>query len=160
VDDLETIFRRYEREIYIFMLRVRGDAHDAEDLTQETFFRACKAARRFKGDSSVRTWLFGIARKVLLEAFRRRRESSLEDVDRPDRITDPTDAIFLQAALLHISVEDREIVMLADALGFSGADLAEMFDITAEAARVRLHRARGRLRAVVESMLTEEQPDG
>jgi RNA polymerase sigma-70 factor, ECF subfamily len=47
-----------------------GNSHDAEELTQVTFFRACGAAVRFRGQSKVSTWLFGIARRVLLEAVR------------------------------------------------------------------------------------------
>ena len=66
--ELEDVFRSQQRGIYAYFSRTLGDRHAAEELTPETFYRACVAALGFRGDSSVRTWLFGIARKVLLGA--------------------------------------------------------------------------------------------
>jgi DNA-directed RNA polymerase specialized sigma24 family protein len=69
--ELEDVFREHQRSVYAFFLRVVGNRHDAEELTQETFVRACSSALRFRGDASVRTWLFAIARHVLLETRRK-----------------------------------------------------------------------------------------
>src|SRR3954449_5623292 len=69
--ELETMFREHRRGVYAYFVRVVGNRHDAEELTQETSYRACTAALRFRGDASARTWLFGIARRVLLEASRK-----------------------------------------------------------------------------------------
>jgi RNA polymerase sigma-70 factor (ECF subfamily) len=68
--DLEDVFRSHQRELLAYFVRVAGDRQDAEELTQETFLRACSAALRYRGDAPVRAWLFGIARRVLWEAAR------------------------------------------------------------------------------------------
>lgn len=48
--DLEDLFRAYQRDVYIYFLRVSGNASEAEELAQDTFVRACGAAVRFRGD--------------------------------------------------------------------------------------------------------------
>lgn len=146
--DLETVFRTHQREVFAYFFRVMGDRSDAEELTQETFVRACDAALRFRGDSSVRTWLFGIARRVFLEAIRAgsvgRRE--LDDVDVPSVEADHDDRIDLERALAGLALVDREVLVMVDVLGFEPIEAARLVGIGPEAMRVRLHRARGRLR--------------
>jgi RNA polymerase sigma factor (sigma-70 family) len=145
--ELDDVFRAHQQAVYAYFLRVVGDRGDAEELTQETFVRACGAALRFRGDSSVRTWLFGIARRVLLEAaraglFERR-------VELPERAApgdDPDERLDLEAALASLGVADREALVMVDALGFAPIEAAGIIGVSPEAMRVRLHRARARLR--------------
>jgi RNA polymerase sigma-70 factor (ECF subfamily) len=146
--DLEDVFRAHQRAVFAYFLRVVGDRTDAEELAQETFVRACSAAVRFRGDSSVRTWLFGIARRVLLEAARAGlfdRRAELRDAEDPhgDR---PDERIDLERALATLAVGDREAVVMVDVLGFEPIEVARMAGVTPDAFRVRLHRARARLR--------------
>jgi RNA polymerase sigma-70 factor (ECF subfamily) len=68
--ELEDVFRAHQQAVFAYFLRLVGNRQDAEELTQETFVRACGAALRYRGDSKVSTWLFGIARRVLPEATR------------------------------------------------------------------------------------------
>ena len=84
--ELEDVFRNHQRAVYAYFLRVVGDRHAAEELAQETFVRACGAALKFRGDAPVASWLFGIARHVLMEASRKRlfrRDTSIEGLDPP-----------------------------------------------------------------------------
>ena len=150
--ELEDVFRAYQRQVFAYFLRVVGNRHDAEELTQETFLRACSAALRFRGDSSVKTWLFGIARRVLLEASRAGLfERPAEVVDAPARASDPDERLDLERAFSTLGVSDREALMLVDVLGFEPIEAASMVGIKAEAMRVRLHRARGRLQEAYQS---------
>jgi RNA polymerase sigma-70 factor (ECF subfamily) len=147
--ELEDVFRAYQRPVFAYFLRLTGSGQDAEELTQETFFRACGAAVRFQGRSSIRTWLFGIARRVLLEAirsglFERRGPAP----DRASEQPDPDEHLDLERAFAKLSLVDREVLMLADVLGFQPAEAAPMTGVTPETFRVRLHRARARLREV------------
>jgi RNA polymerase sigma factor (sigma-70 family) len=149
--ELEDVFRAHQEAVFAYFLRVVGNRQDAEELTQETFVRACAAALRFRGDSSVKTWVLGIARRVLLEAARAglfERRPELVDAAAPDE--DPDARIDLERALASLSVADREILVMVDVLGFEPIEASRLFDITAEAMRVRLHRARGRLREAYE----------
>jgi len=137
--------------MFAYFLRVVGNRADAEELTQETFVRACTAALRFRGDSSVKTWIFGIARRVLLEASRAglfERRQPVPERAAPTR--DPDERIDLERAFAALGVADREALMLVDVLGFEPKDAAATVGATPETFRVRLHRARARFREVYE----------
>ncbi|HEX6331590.1 MAG TPA: RNA polymerase sigma factor [Actinomycetota bacterium] len=146
--ELEDVFRAHQKAVFAYFLRVVGNRQDAEELTQETFVRACEAAIRFRGDSSVTTWLFGIARRVLLEAARaglfERRPAF------PDRLVsdagDPDERMDLERALASLGASDRETLVMVDVLGFTPTEAAAVAEVSPETFRVRLHRARARLR--------------
>ena len=145
--ELEDVFRAHQQAVFAYFLRVVGNRQDAEELTQETFVRACSAALRFRGDSSVKTWLFGIARRVLFEASRAglfERRPELGEV--PATSEDVDERLDLEGALASLRVVDREALVMVDVLGFEPTEAAGVIGVTPEAMRVRLHRARGRLR--------------
>src|SRR5918999_4135144 len=146
--ELEDVFRAHQSSIYAYFLRMGGDAAEAEELTQETFYRACVSALRFRGESSVRTWLFGIARRVFLERLRaRQRTHPVGDVpDAPTESHDPSDRIALERSFQALMHEDREVLMLVDVLGFERAEAARTLHVAPGTLRVRLHRARERMK--------------
>ena len=147
--DLEQIFRSHQKEIYVYFLRTTGDPQLAEDLGQETFARACTAAVVFRGDSSVRTWLFVIARRVMVDHIRRRGPvaETLDD-ERSASDADPSERVAIEQALASIPVSSREAIVLCDVLGLSPTEAAEVTGLNANAFRVRLHRARAHFREV------------
>jgi len=145
--ELEDVFRAFQRPVFAYFLRVVGNRADAEELTQETFVRACTAAIRFRGDSSVKTWVFGIARRVMLEGARGGIfDRPVQVPEGPASSADPDERIDLERAFARLSVGDREALMLVDVLGFEPQEAAKTVGTTSETFRVRLHRARGRLR--------------
>lgn len=73
MDSMETIYSRHAKTVYGFLLTRTGNPDTAEELTQETFCRALKQVNRFRGDSSVSTWLCGIAKNVWLEYVKKRK---------------------------------------------------------------------------------------
>ena len=146
------MFRTHQRSVYAYLLLMSGDAREAEELAQETFYRACVAALRFRGESSVRTWLFGIARRVALEAFRARGrvELAAEVGETEAPAGSPDDRIDLERAFASLPLEDRELLMLVDVLGFEPSEAAQTLEVQPGTLRVRLHRARQRLRMAYE----------
>jgi RNA polymerase sigma-70 factor (ECF subfamily) len=147
--DLEEIFRLHQKEIYVYFLRTSGNRQLAEDLGQETFARACGGAVLFRGDSSVRTWLFAIARRVMVDHIRRRGQpTTVLDETTPGRSTDPSDRVAIEYALQALSPSAREAIVLCDVLGLSPAEAADITGLNANAFRVRLHRARSAFREV------------
>lgn len=150
--DLEDIFREHQRGIYGYLLRITNDSTLAEDLAQEVFLRAFRHAPGFRGDSSVRTWLFVIARSVLASHYRRGDGRGWVDDDPDQAVTvDPAARLGIEEALLSLPVSSREALVLCDLLGFDPTEAADLVGIAPNAFRVRLHRARTAFRKVYTS---------
>ena len=71
---IEEIYEMYSRKVFLFLLSKTNNEDIAEELTQETFFQAVQCIDRFKGNSSILTWLCGIAKNVWLKDLRKRQE--------------------------------------------------------------------------------------
>ena len=132
-----------------FLRRVLGPDPDLDDVVQRVFVSAFASIRGYRGEGKITTWLFGIARRVLLEAARAGlfdHNPELPDAPSLPRGAEPDERIDLERALASLGVSDREALVMVDMLGFEPIEVAQMLAITPEAFRVRLHRARGRLR--------------
>jgi RNA polymerase sigma-70 factor, ECF subfamily len=147
--DLEALFRARQREVFVYFLQTTGDALLAEELAQETFVRAFGAVARFRGDSSLRTWVFAIARNVLhkhRERAARERRVPVAGPEAEER--DDAARLSVQAALASLRPADRETLVLCDVLQFTPSEAAAVLGVEPGAMRVRLHRARARFREV------------
>jgi len=92
--------------------------------------------------------LFGIARRVLLEAVRAglfERPSEFDE-QTPSRADDPDERMDLERALASLGAGDREVLVMVDVLGFEPIEVAGIVGVSPETFRVRLHRARARFR--------------
>jgi RNA polymerase sigma-70 factor, ECF subfamily len=136
-----------------------GERDAAEEVVQDTFVRAFSSLESFRGDSSLRTWLFTIARRLVVDrrrALRRRREvGSLEDVDAATEYTALDGLIASEAqrkvwgAVGKLSPTQREVFLLRVNEGLSYKEIAEVAGTTEGAARVHYHNA---LRTVKENL--------
>jgi len=137
--------------------RVTRDSGLAEDAAQEAFVKAFRAIDRYRPESSFRAWVRAIAIRCAIDIIRRRRpESPL-----PDAPPAPTneearheDLDLLRAALASLPSLDREIMIAREVDGVPDRVIAERFDLSVTAVRVRMHRARRKIRARFE----EERP--
>jgi RNA polymerase sigma-70 factor, ECF subfamily len=134
-----------------------GERNDVEELVQDTFVRAFGSIDGFRGDSTFRTWLFTIERRLLLDRRRadkrRRDKTELQEVDAATEydaldsvVADETQAR-LQDAVKRLSPTQREVFSLRVAEGLSYKEIAEAVGTTEGAARVHYHNA---MRAVKE----------
>jgi RNA polymerase sigma-70 factor (ECF subfamily) len=136
-----------------------GERDGAEEVVQDTFVRAFASLDSFRGDSSLRTWLFTIARRLLADrrrSLRRRREvGNLEDVDAATEYTALDTMIASEAqrkvwgAVGKLSPTQREVFLLRVNEGLSYKEIAEVAGTTEGAARVHYHNA---LRTVKENL--------
>jgi RNA polymerase sigma-70 factor (ECF subfamily) len=127
---------------------VTGDASLAEDACQEAFLRAFRALGRFRPEASFRAWLRTIAVRCAIDVMRRRRpESPLppEPAGAPED-SRHEDADLLRAALAALSPLEREILLARELEGVDDREIARRLDMTVTAVRVRIHRARRRVR--------------
>ena len=134
-----------------------GERNDVDELVQDTFVRAFNSLDGFRGDSSFRTWLFTIQRRLLLDRRRsekRRRDKDELQEDDASTEYDALDSVVadetqkrLQAAVKRLSPTQREVFSLRIAEGMSYKEIAEAVGTTEGAARVHYHNA---MRAVKE----------
>jgi RNA polymerase sigma-70 factor (ECF subfamily) len=134
-----------------------GATDDIDDLVQDTFVRAFQSLDGFRGESSFRTWLFTIERRLLLDRRRaEKRRPSRVEVQESDAATeyDALDSIVageaanrVREAMKKLSPTQREVFALRVAEGLSYKEIAGMVGTTEGAARVHYHNA---MRAVKE----------
>ena len=157
---LETLLIRYQPQLYRFGLRMCGNADDAGDVAQESLISMARSLRDFRGDSSVSSWLFTIARRFCIKKRRRSKFAPAreESLDAPsihaakrlaDRAPSPEQAATnreLAAALTRaidaLDPSQREVLVLRDVEGLSASEVAKVLRISVEAVKSRLHRAR------------------
>ncbi len=143
------IVRLFYADVHRFCSRFVGvDA--AEDATQETFIAAHKRIRGFRGDSSLKTWLFGIALNISRNAKRKRQPVPLADWDYPAE-SDPADRLIeaeqLRCALAKLSPEHREVVILHEMEGLSYDECGNLIGVPSGTVKSRLHHAFRQLRS-------------
>lgn len=176
--DFDGLVDRYEKPIFNLIYRLTGDPEEAADLTQETFVAAYKSSSRFRGESTVYTWLYRIAVNRCKNAFKkkdRRREYEGPSLDRqfsgqPGRPTidqaahyDTPDAQLqrkelkhrIEQAITRLPPDYRIVVVLRDLQGLSYQEIAEAADLSVDVVRTRLARARGMLREKLEAYLID-----
>lgn len=98
----ERLMQRHRAEIAAYLRRLMGDAHEAEDVAQDTWLRAHRAFGRLPADANTRAWLYRIATNRARTALRKRsgsvRRTSTVELDAlPGRRVDPTDALMVRA---------------------------------------------------------------
>lgn len=130
--------------------RVTRDGGLAEDAAQEAFLKAFRALDRYRPEASFRAWVRAIAIRCAIDIVRRRRpEYALPEAPPApwDEEARHEDLDLLRAALEALTPLDREIMIAREIDGVSDRTIAERFDMSVTAVRVRMHRARRRIRA-------------
>ena len=156
VDAFERLYRLHAGRVYALCLRLAGEPVEARELVQDTFVHAWEALPRFRGESSLTTWLHRIAVNVLLERRRgdRRRTarvSLVEDEDDVERApsagafvapTDVATAIDLERAIAALPPGVRRAFVLHEVEGYTHEEVAGMTGLATGTLRAQLHRAR------------------
>jgi len=140
---VEELARTTAPEVWRFLAHLVGiDA--ADDLTQETYLRAFGALRRFRGDSTVRTWLLSIARRVAADELRRRARRPAGDPLPPEAPGDPDPAgeVGARDLLRRLTPERREAFVLTQIAGLGYAEVAVLCGCPIGTVRSRVARAR------------------
>lgn len=128
-----------------------GRGFDPDDLTQETYERALASLPRFRGESSARTWLLGIARRVCADHIRRagRERAAVARLVDPTPMADPADSIALQDLLAGLDDDRRAAFVLTQIIGLAYVEAAEALGCPIGTIRSRVARARAELLASV-----------
>lgn len=163
----ESLVRLTSPETYTLARRLCGNSDDAADVVQEAYLRAYRSIRKFRGDAAFTTWLYRITANCATDHLNRRtrhRHDDLSDehVDERAQI-DPeahTDNVELRdelkGALDALPPKLRAVVVLRDVYDLPHEEIASRLNISESAAKVRLHRARRKLREELYPLPGEE----
>lgn len=164
---LAAIVAQEQRPLWRYLRLLGADAHEADDLLQDTFVQFATAARAAGEPRVVAAYLRGIARNLLLAARRRRRREAPDGIwmDAVDALAaaDPhafTDARItaLRACLADLQGRARQAIEWHNLDGLSRRDTAERLGLADEGAKSLLTRARDALRQCIERRLRHEEP--
>jgi RNA polymerase sigma-70 factor (ECF subfamily) len=161
--DFSDIFRGFERPIHNYLLHLTQNQTEAEDLAQETFIRVHDRLGTFRGESSLRTWIYRIATNVAIDHFRSsaaRQETASHsfeeefDGERIDNTTFSPEHQFarsemsdcVQGHIQQLPLSYRTVLLLHDVQGFKTQDIAGVLDCSIDTVKIRIHRARNKLR--------------
>ena len=162
---------RYESKVYSLALKMLRNPEDAEDVLQDTFLRAYRGIKSFKGNSTFSTWIYRITANSALMRLRKRQlpTVSIDDADEreaPINIADwapgPVEQMLnqeTQAAMTEaidaLPPEFRQVFVLRDIEELSNAEVAEILDLSVAAVKSRMHRARLNVRNRLATYFTE-----
>ncbi len=164
------LVNRYQDYVFTLALRMVKSREDAEELAQDVFIKAYKYLADFRGASKFSTWLYTIVNNTCI-TFLRKKKVELHSLDnekvfeladsrdsglRADRIEQKSRQAMVNEAIGMLSPDDAEIITLFYKAEQSLEETAQVLGIEINAAKVRLHRARTRLKEKMERHFTEE----
>lgn len=157
---VERVLAEVAPAVYRFGRRMCGNAHDADDVVQDTLLNVALNLESFEGRASFSSWVFALARSAC--ARRRRGLKNLPPVDggavdagdcapSPEAVAAEREILGgVLDALDRLTPEAREVILLRDVEGLSAVEAASVLEIGVDALKSRLHRARALLRKELE----------
>ena len=164
-EEYEVFCRQYYDRIYRFLLKLCGERELAEDLTQETFYRAFLSLHRFKGESDPFTYVAAIAKHTYFKHIRKNKRRSMdislgdmadyiEDTEQSDPLymcEKASEALAVRNAVDRLPDKYKDVVLYRVYAGMSFAQTAAALNITENSAKVIFYRAKKKLTEELEN---------
>lgn len=153
---LAHLYRRTRTAVYGLALSYVKNAHDAQDVTQDTFVRVWDSAYQYKPQGSPMGWLLAVARNLALMKLRQgSRQEQLEDeewdaIPAESPAVTPEDRQVLQQAMAALTDEERQVVMLHAVTGLKHREIAHLLEMPLATVLSKYHRALKKLRVQLE----------
>lgn len=166
----QEIYDRFKRKVFTFSYHLLGSVEAAEEVTQDTFLSVYKNLKNLKSIEKFEPWLFKIARNFVYQYNRKnssRKEDSIDsgstkDGNNLDFIENPEDKLMkseiseeVKKAIKSLDLKYREVFTLAVVEGYSYKEIAEMLGKSIQSVKTDIHRARLKLRKILEKYLDE-----
>src|SRR6201997_1475774 len=169
----EFLYQLHSRRVYALCLRMVGNPADAEDLMQEAFLQLFRKISTFRGESAFSTWLHRMTVNVVLMRLRKKvlpvasleetTESDEEsgglrkDVGAPDlRLSGAVDRVNLERSIEKLPPGYKTVFVLHDIQGYEHNEIAEIMDCSVGNSKSQLHKARTRLRELLQEEMREQ----
>ena len=153
---IENLYLKYKQDLYQYLLSITRDPSLSEDIISETFVRAICSIGNFKGHSSIKTWLFSIARHVWLQHLRKDKPAAEYNDLLELYVTECTMDIVITKQLedrimelLELKDEKTKSIVGMRIQGISYSEISEKLNISENAARVIDFRTKGWLKKVL-----------
>jgi len=147
----------YHAAVFNLILGMLGDTSDAADATQEVFLKAFKGIKKFRGGSSLKTWLYRIAIREALNHrrwFKRHLQKNVSIDAEPEEGHAPLEIqSAVQAALAQVPDVFRSAVILRDLEGLSYEEVAEVLECSVGTVKSRILRGRRSLKDLLDPLL-------
>lgn len=159
--EFENIYNEYFKDVYLFLLGISGDEQIAEEITEETFFKALKAIHRFRGECDIRVWLCQIAKNEFYMYLRRIKQYDVADfseleneaksfVNIEQQLIDSEMSLKIHKVLHELPEPYKEVFQLRVFGELSFDKIGEIFGKSANWACVTFHRARQKIQKELE----------
>ena len=149
MEEFEQAYELYFGQVYRFLLRLSGDEHMADELTQEVFFKALLHMDRYRDQGTMVTWLCTIGKNLWLSECRRHKKFSDPEPDFPDPAPGPEEQAIaleqqrlLRKAVLELPEEYRDVVLLHIYAGLPLRDIAAQRGKSESWGKVTFYRAK------------------
>ena len=172
---MRTLLEEHVPGVYRFALRLTGDCHQAEEITQDTFVRACRQQHRLRDPGAARTWLFQIAVNLWRDQIRRDRrrpgqvnstqagspvDELLSNAILPDQeVIDREDVQRALEAMDSLPSRQREVLYLHACEQLSLGEIIKILQISPDAAKASLSLARKRMRRQLRDVCRDRFPN-
>jgi len=164
------IVNRYQSYVFTLTMRFTKNREDAEEVSQDIFVKAYRSLADFRGASKFSTWLYTIVNTTCITFLRKKRldvqsldnEKVFESVENHDsgfnanQVENKSKLVMVNQAINMLSADDAEILTLFYKLEQSLEEIAQVLKLETNTVKVRLHRARQRLKDKMESSFSEE----
>lgn len=174
-DAFNLLLKRYEDRLHNFLYRYTHDHQDCEDLVQETFFRVYRSRHSYERIAKFSTWMYTIAINLAKSLYKKKKRMTTVTIhkdpndseDQPMKLEDtdilPDDSLHekmcvdqLEKALMELSEDFREVVVLRDIQQLSYEEIAEIADLPMGTVKSRINRGRAQLQEMLENYVYPE----
>lgn len=154
------LFERYHRELFGFLYHMSSNPDASEDMVQTVFYRMLKYRHTFTGEGAFRTWMYHLARHVLVDSAKQSKRSAQHyDIGdyagrigggaMPDEsLQKEQELVLLRDAIARLSVEHREVLVLSRYQELKYEEIGRILGITEGAVKVRVYRAMNELKKI------------
>lgn len=167
-EDFDKIYKEFFPKIVGYLRRLVGE-HDAQDVAQEVFMKVNSALKTFRGDSSLPTWIYKVATNAAIDHLRKSSSGpgaivtggiaddesfNGDDATAAEGIAPSLDTqlirkemnICIRGVVDGLPTNYRTVLVLSEIEGFTNAEIAEVTGVSLDTVKIRLHRARLRLK--------------
>ncbi len=168
-----SLVNRYQNYVFTLALRFTKNREDAEEVSQDIFIKAYRALADFRGASKFSTWLYTIVNTTCITFLRKKRldihsldnerifdtVASYDSGMHANQVEQKSRLAMVNNAIKMLTTDDAEVITLFYKGEQSLEEIAQILGIEANTAKVRLHRARTRLKEKMESYFAQEVKD-